>query len=78
MHEILHKNAIEKVLSLHFYASLYDGSWAIEQICYSFTLLISYMFVNPFKMAVWFFRMHQDRLYFGKFLLNFDGPIFGP
>ena len=24
-------------------------------ICYSFTLLISYMFFNPFKMAVQFF-----------------------
>ena len=36
---------------MHFFMSIYGGQLK-QQICYSFTLLTSYMVFNPFKMAV--------------------------
>ena len=41
----------------------FNGEQLKQQICYSFTLLISYMVLNPFKMAVQFYSFP-----------NFDGP----
>ena len=49
MHENLHKNVNENTFS-HFYAIFHE--FLKQQICYSFTLLISCMVFNPFKMAV--------------------------
>ena len=53
MHENLHKNVNENMFSFTFYAIFHEFlKWAIkQQICYSFTLLISYIVFNPFKMA---------------------------
>ena len=50
MHENLHKNIHIFIL---LFMSFYGGQLK-QQICYSFTLLISYMIFNPFKMAVQF------------------------
>ena len=46
--------------------SFYGGQLK-QQICYSFTLLISYMVFNPLKMAVQFFWALSS-------FPNFDGP----
>ena len=58
MHENLHKNVNENMFS---YTFLCNFSWIFmlgnfkkQQKCYSFTLLISFMVFNPFKMAVQF------------------------
>ena len=54
MQENLHKNLNETCFHSHFYANFREFSdvQLKQQICYSFTLLISYM---VFKMAVQFF-----------------------
>ena len=49
---------------MQFFMSFYGGQLK-QQICYSFTLLISYTVFNPFKMASIFFR---------QIIPNFDGP----
>ena len=42
MRDVLHKNVNENA---HFYANFHDFLWwAIKAICYSFTLLIPYMY----------------------------------
>ena len=38
---------------MQIFMSFYEGQLKL-QICYSFTLLISYMVFNPFKMVVQF------------------------
>ena len=53
MHENLHKNVFIHIF-MQFFMSFYGGQLK-HQICYSFTLLISYMVFNPFKMAIQFF-----------------------
>ena len=59
MYENLHKNVNKNMFSFihRFYAIFKEfyGGKLKQQICYSFTLLISYMAFNPFKMAVKFF-----------------------
>ena len=53
MHENVHKNVRENMFLFTF---LCKFSWVFMMgICYSFTLLISYMVFNLFKMAVQFF-----------------------
>ena len=47
---------------MQFFMS-FNGEQLKQQICYSFTLLISYMVLNQFKMAVQFYSFP-----------NFDGP----
>ena len=50
MHENLRKNVNENMFSFTF---LCKFLWVfMKGIWYSFTLLISYMVLNPFKMAV--------------------------
>ena len=53
---------------MQFFMSFYAGQWK-QQICYSFTLLISYMVFNPFKMVVQFYFSQFDgpNAYFPKF-----------
>ena len=65
MNENLHKNV--KHFHSHFYATFHEffyGGQLKQQICYSFTLLISYMFFNPFKMAV---QVSLDFIKFSQF-----------
>ena len=64
MHEILHKNVIH--IFMQIFMSFYDGQLK-QQICYSLTLLIHYMFFNPFKMVVWLFSTASS-------FSSFDGP----
>ena len=59
MHKNLHKNVNENRFSFTFLCnfscqSVYDGQLK-QKIRNSFTLLISYMVFNPFKMPVQFF-----------------------
>ena len=56
IHENLHKNVNENMWK-HFFIHIFMHTFiSIYDICYSFTLLISYnMGFNPFKMAVQFF-----------------------
>ena len=51
---------------MHIFTSFPDGPLK-QQICYSFTLLISYMVYNPFKMVVHFFHTASN-------FPNSDGP----
>ena len=56
MHENLHKTVNENMscfVFIHIFMQIFMSFH--EGICYSFTLLISYMVFNPFKMAVQFF-----------------------
>ena len=39
---------------MQIFTSFYDGQLK-QQICYSFILLIPYMFFSPFDMVEWFF-----------------------
>ena len=53
VHENLYKSVNENMFSFTF---LYKFSWQLKQLlCYSISLLISYMLFNAFKMAVQLF-----------------------
>ena len=39
---------------IHIFMQFFMDFYVGQQICYSFTLLISYMVFNPFKKAVQF------------------------
>ena len=57
MYENLHKNVNENMFSFTFLCNFHELLLSLEQeICYSFTLLISFIVFNPFKMAVQFFE----------------------
>ena len=53
MHENLHKIVNENMFSFTFYAMFHSfiGGQLKQQICYSITLLTSYMALNPFKIV---------------------------
>ena len=59
MHKNVHKNVNKNMFSfIHMFYVIFQefyGGQLKQQICYSFTLLISYMAFNPFKIAVQFF-----------------------
>ena len=62
MHENLHINVNENVLSFTFYAffmSFYGGQLK-QQICYSLTLLILYLVFNLFVLVVQLGRVAQS------------------
>ena len=56
---------------MQIFRSFYNGLLK-HQICYSFTLLISWMVITPFKMVVQFFKTASS-------FPNFNGPnVFPP
>ena len=68
MYENLHQNVNENMFSFPFlmqvFMSFYDGQLK-QKICYSSTLLISFMLFNPFQMAVQFFKTVSNFPKFG-------------
>ena len=57
MHENLHKNVNENMFSFNFFVQIFGVF--MKGICYSFTLLISYMVLIHLKWQYSSFRLHQ-------------------